>query len=322
MIIIYKDIYEGIHKYKDDPLFIKEFENIEPLEFLLDMNEYEFEEYFSTRDSHENYCLSIFVSIFEDEKDDIQWYYENKDKYFKDIICYEAINCQEFDYEMAEILWLYKLCQDGGYGKAYYYLVSEDWLFITTQETLEDKKMVVKYSMEYLINLIKECYGKYEKLARKNRDIFAEINQTIATLNEYSKDEIFIKEVPNVFTIIDNLKDALLSKDEDFAYRAFWQVSFIRNAMELYEKNPADMKFFYDNRDIGKFIKKERNIHDRYSDALWSYFYSFEKSSNFTKCYNYISRNIFYIDKDLDISYNKESIEEFIKWVINEINKR
>ena len=50
----------------------------------------------------------------------------------------------------------------------------------------------------------------------------------------------------------------------------------------------------------------------------------YEKSKKFEDIYNYITTTYFILKIDnveIDIGYEDESIREFLKWVIDEINK-
>ena len=72
----------------------------------------------------------------------------------------------------------------------------------------------------------------------------------ILLLTKYSEDPLFIKEVPNIYKIIDKLEMSLLTNNEDDAYKAYWLISDIRNSIKLYEEFRDDMEFFYNNRDL------------------------------------------------------------------------
>lgn len=324
----YEYIYKGLKKYKDDDLFLMEVPQAKEMIKILEDDETLFEERFFHPCSEEEYYLSVFIDLFEKRREDIKWYCENKKTTLKEMRRYECINNEEdFDREMDDILDIYNRCVREGYAQAWYYLYSEDWLFILTKEMGNDKKCPVKFALEVLGRWIRSDYHEYEKNAKKNRDIFSEINQTIENLKKYSQDEIFLKELPQVFHVIENLQEAIKSKDEDKAYDEFLNLSFIRDSIDLYKKNPRDMKFFYDNRDISRLIKVGKSGSSGYMNKLWNYVRIFEESKNFAHCWRSIAYTITVVrDEDssgyITLEYNKDSIEEYMKWVISEINKR
>ena len=60
------------------------------------------------------------------------------------------------------------------------------------------------------------------------------------------------------------------------------------------------------------------------SCILFNYIIMYEKSKKFEDIYNYITTTYFILKIDnveIDIGYEDESIREFLKWVIDEINK-
>ena len=178
--MFYKDIYEGLKRYKDDKLFLMEVPDAEKMiRALEDEDESLFERKFFHEFSDRHYYLSIFITFFEEKREDIKWYYENKETTLKKKRRYEFIN-DDGGYderEMDNILDIYNRCVTGGYGQSVYYLYNEDWLFILTKEIGDDKKCPVKFALETLNDWIKYGYEDYEKNCRKNRNIFLEKNE-------------------------------------------------------------------------------------------------------------------------------------------------
>ena len=75
-----------------------------------------------------------------------------------------------------------------------------------------------------------------------------------------------------------------------------------------------------------KFIYKDilEINKDEYKGILFNYIIMYEKSKKFEDIYNYITTTYFILKIDnveIDIGYEDESIREFLKWVIDEINK-
>jgi len=324
----YEDIYEILQKHKDDTLFLKVIPQTKEMINALEEGEDLFEKKFFRIFSEEWYSFNFSVNSFEQNNEDFRWYYENKDNYIKEKLRYEYLdNDGEYKtyynigYEdvyytystLDEILFIYNECIFGGYGKAIYHLCHEDMFYILTYDTCEDKELPIKYALTYLTEYINSNYDTYKNDAIKNRNIFKEIDEHIAMLSNYAKDDVFIKEVPNIFEIIENLKSAK-GKDEYEAYKIFWQLSNIRESINLYKKNRDDMKFFHNNRDISKFIPTSiEYINDRDITGLYTTIQIFESNLTLASCRRrFILRNE--ISKD-------ESIEIFIKGVINKINK-
>ena len=352
----FKEFYEGIYdilqKYKDDAVFLKAIPQTKEMIDALEEDEDLFEKKFFTWFSTECQDFCFFVRLFEKNKDDIKWYYENRGNYIRERLRYEYLdidgeyksyyNVIEDTYdlyiysELDEILLIYNGCIAGGYGDAISCLCGENWFFILTHDTCDDKELSVKYALTYLTEYINSRYDKYKNEATKNRNIFKEIDEHISMLSDYAKDSVFLNEVPNIFEIIENLKSAK-GKDEDEAYKIFWQLSNIRTSINLYKKNRDDMKFFYDNRDISKFVPKDNYYMDDkyeyceenynpYINSLYDYIKIFERSLTFANCWRRITRTTKITeDKNkstkITLEFNKESMEEFIKWVINEINE-
>ncbi len=324
----YKDIYEILQKYKDDTLFLKAIPQTKDMINALEKGEDLFENKFFSFFSEEWHSFNFLVNSFEQNNEDFKWYYENKDNYIKERLRYEYldndgeyktyynIGYEDVYYtysELDEILFIYNECISGGYGKAIYHLCHEDMFYILTYDTCEDKELPIKYALTYLTEYINSNYDTYKNDAIKNRNIFKEIDEHISMLSNYAKDDVFIKEVPNVFDIIENLKSCK-DKDEDEAYKVFWQLSNIRESINLYKKYRDDMKFFHNNRDISKFIPKNTDyINDSDIADLYTTIRIFESNLTLASCRRrFILRNE--ISKD-------ESIERFIKGVINKINK-
>lgn len=351
----FKTVYEILQEYKDDPLFIKAIPETKEMINTLDEGEDLFEEKFFRPFSDEWNYFYFFVNAFEENKEDVKWYYENKGNYMIERLRYEYLDndgeyksCYDvidedvyYTYnELDEVLFIYNECISGGYGKAISYLYGEDWFFILTHETCEDKELPIKYAMTYLTKWINSDYDTYKNEATKNRNIFKEIDEHISILSDYAKDDVFLKEVPNILEIIENLKSAIW-KDEDEAYKVFWQLSDIRESINLYKKNSDDMKFFYDNRDISKLVPKDNYYIDKvyinsvddytrdfnpYINSLYDYIKIFKRSLTFADCWSRITKKtVITKDKDqstnITLEFNKDSMEEFIKWVISEINE-
>ena len=333
----YKSEYIGLKKYKDDELFRKEIPNVDMLISMIEEDENLYREYIRDNDLYPR----VFIDCFEDRKDDIKWFYDNKDKYFKDIICYEMINKtiesdnfeQEIDnYCCHNCISLFKRCQSGSYINAYEQLYVFDEIFLYTSdicspryEDFVTKSELVKDAMLLLIEVINKTYKNYKNSRTKNRDIFKENKDFIILLNQYSKDELFIKEIPNVYEVIEKLEISLLSNNEEEAYRAYWLISDIRNSIKLYEECKSDMEFFYNNRNLSQFINKDRiEINkDKYKGILFKYIINYEESKKFEDIFNYITKHSFCIEVnnvEIDIQYEHESIRAFMEWVINEIN--
>lgn len=334
----YKNHYIGLKKYRDNEIFRKEIPNIDILISMLEEDENLYERYIRDNELYPG----KFINCFENRKDDIKWFYDNKDKYFKDIICYEDINEnkesdnfeQDFEnYCCHNCISLFKRCQSGNYMNAYEQLYVWDEIYLYTYEIssprYEDfvtKSELVKDAMLLLIEVINKTYKNYKNSRTKNRDIFKENKDFIILLNQYSKDELFIKEIPNVYEVIKKLEISLLNNNEDEAYRAYWLISDIRDSIRLYEQCRDDMEFFYNNRNLSEFINKDRiEINkDEYKRILLNYIRTYEKSKKFEDIWNYITRHSFSIEInniEIDIQYEHKSIREFIEWVISEINK-
>lgn len=347
----YEDIYDILQKYKDDTLFLKAIPQTKEMINALEEDEDLFEKKFFRFLSRQWYSFHFLVNSFEENKEDFKWYYENKDNYIKEKLRYEYLdNDGEYKshyssinedvyyiyYELDEILSIYNECISGGYGQAIYYLCHEDWFYILTHNTCEDKELPIKYALTYLTEYINLHYDTYKNEAIKNRDIFKEIDEHISMLSNYAKDNVFVKEVPNVFEIIENLKNTK-GKDEDEAYKIFWQLYNIRESINLYKKNRDDMKFFYDNRDISKFVPKDNYYMDDkyeysvddynpYINSLYDYIKRFEYGLTFADYWRRITETTIHTEDtskstNVTLEFNKESVEEFIKWVINEINE-
>ena len=331
----YKEDYIGLKKYKDDKLFRKEIPNVDMLISMIEDDETLYKNYI--RDN--NIFPITFIHIFENRKDDIKWFYDNKDKYFKDIIRYEDINkiikSNNFkddvcSYCCHDCITLFKRCQSGNYMNAYLQLYVYNYLYLYTSDILSPKyedfineKELVKDAILFLVVVINKTY---KNSRTQNRDIFKENADFILLLTKYSEDPLFIKEVPNIYKIIDKLEMSLLTNNEDDAYKAYWLISDIRNSIKLYEEFRDDMEFFYNNRDLSKFIYKDilEINKDEYKGILFNYIIMYEKSKKFEDIYNYITTTYFILKIDnveIDIGYEDESIREFLKWVIDEINK-
>ena len=334
----YKEDYMGLKKYKDDKLFRKEIPNVDMLISMIEDDETLYKNYI--RDN--NIFPITFIHIFENRKDDIKWFYDNKDKYFKDIIRYEDINkiikSNNFkddvcSYCCHDCITLFKRCQSGNYMNAYLQLYVYNYLYLYTSDILSPKyedfineKELVKDAILFLVEVINKTYQTYKNSRTQNRDIFKENADFILLLTKYSEDPLFIKEVPNIYKIIDKLEMSLLTNNEDDAYKAYWLISDIRNSIKLYEEFRDDMEFFYNNRDLSKFIYKDilEINKDEYKGILFNYIIMYEKSKKFEDIYNYITTTYFILKIDnveIDIGYEDESIREFLKWVIDEINK-
>lgn len=338
----YKNDYIGLKKYKDNELFRKEIPNVDILISMIEEDENLYREYIEDNDLYP----TVFINCFENRKDDIKWFYDNKDKYFKDIICYEDINeISEFDnfddnFEKYmesccchKCISLFKECQSLNYIDAYDILYNHDYIYLYTcdissprYEDFITKEELVKDAMLLLIEIINKTYENYKTIRTKNRDIFKENKDFIILLNQYSKDELFIKEIPNVYEIIEKLEISLLNNNEDEAYRSYWLISDIRDSIRLYEQCREDMEFFYNNRNLSEFINKDRieNNKDEYKRILLSYIRKYENSKMFKDIWNYITKNSFCIEInniEIYIKYEHKSIREFIEWVITEINK-
>ena len=202
----------------------------------------------------------------------------------------------------------------------YLYLYTSDILSPKYEDFINEKELV-KDAILFLVEVINKTYQTYKNSRTKNRDIFKENADFILLLTKYSEDPLFIKEVPNIYKIIDKLEMSLLTNNEDDAYKAYWLISDIRNSIKLYEEFRDDMEFFYNNRDLSKFIYKD--ILEINKDE-YNYIIMYEKSKKFEDIYNYITTTYFILKIDnveIDIGYEDESIREFLKWVIDEINK-
>lgn len=137
----YKEDYIGLKKYKDDKLFRKEIPNVDMLISMIEDDETLYKNYI--RDN--NIFPITFIHIFENRKDDIKWFYDNKDKYFKDIIRYEDINkiikSNNFkddvcSYCCHDCITLFKRCQSGNYMNAYLQLYVYNYLYLYTSDIL------------------------------------------------------------------------------------------------------------------------------------------------------------------------------------------
>lgn len=286
-----------------------------------------------------NQVYSVFISLFKNRREDIKWFYDNKDKYYKNIISYEIIdeNVQFYDSQSMvchNCIELLKICQNGNYMNAYEYLYVYDYLFLETNDYMLSPNYddyikegsLIKDAMLFIIEIINKTYKHYKSVRTKNRDIFKENNDIIKLLKQYSDDKIFRQEVQNIDEIIYTLEKAGLSNDEDEVYRAYWMVSYIRNSIHLYEKRRDDMEYFHNNRQLSKFINdnspNSKGVYDVYRGVLLRYIDDYDQSKNFAQLWSDISHNIKEIkDPPIVIKYNDEPIKDFMEWVLSEINK-
>lgn len=179
----YKEDYMGLKKYKDDKLFRKEIPNVDMLISMIEDDETLYKNYI--RDN--NIFPITFIHIFENRKDDIKWFYDNKDKYFKDIIRYEDINkiikSNNFkddvcSYCCHDCITLFKRCQSGNYMNAYLQLYVYNYLYLYTSDILSPKyedfineKELVKDAILFLVEVINKTYQTY-KNSRTKTEIY------------------------------------------------------------------------------------------------------------------------------------------------------
>lgn len=350
----FEHIYNALQLYKEDPVFLMAVPNVKEMLDVLEKGDDLFEKKYFLALSQEWHAFNILINEFEEHREDVKWYYENKGTYLRERLIYEYVDPKSehylsdsikedyfsfftineyYDQEMDDVLNIYNKCVAGGYGQALYFMYYEDWLYILTNEIRTDEDLCVdeeypvKYAMTYFTKWIDKRYDSYEKIARESRDIFKELEQSISILSECSKDKFFLKEVPNTFDIIDKMKKAIISNNEDEAYIAFCQLYDIRYTINLHKKYPEDMKFFYENRDISKLIKlKDKDINFSYIEHLYHYITIFETSSILTRCWSRLSGSSTlmedkFLSINISIGPDESSMEDFIKWVVNKINE-
>lgn len=320
-------------KYKNDEVFIKEIPNVDVLINMLQQDEDLYREYIRNT---EEYHI-VFINAFQDRREDIEWFYDNKDKYFKDIVSYDFIDSNmewdEDDQCCHNCIWLLKTCQNGNYMNAYEYLYIQDYMFLFTYEEFTHRGELVKDAIMLLIEIINKTYEHYKKTRTKNRDITKENNNMINKLREYSNDEIFMKEISDAYKIIDTLEIANLTDSEDEKYRAYELLSNVKNSISLYEGRRNDIKYFYEHRRLSNLIYKEKiqyykdssiyNYKKAYIDILSWYITNYENSKTFAELWYLITDTIMNnetVNPSINIAYNKEPIKEFMEWVISEIN--
>lgn len=320
-------------KYKNDEVFIKEIPNVDVLINMLQQDEDLYREYIRNT---EEYHI-VFINAFQDRREDIEWFYDNKDKYFKDIVSYDFIDSNmewdEDDQCCHNCIWLLKTCQNGNYMNAYEYLYIQDYMFLFTYEEFTHRGELVKDAIMLLIEIINKTYEHYKKTRTKNRDITKENNNMINKLREYSNDEIFMKEISDAYKIIDTLEIANLTDSEDEKYRAYELLSNVKNSISLYEGRRNDIKYFYEHRRLSNLIYKEKiqyykdssiyNYKKAYIDILSWYITNYENSKTFAELWYLITDKIMNnetVNPSINIAYNKEPIKEFMEWVISEIN--
>lgn len=320
-------------KYKNDEVFIKEIPNVDVLINMLQQDEDLYREYIRNT---EEYHI-VFINAFQYRREDIEWFYDNKDKYFKDIVSYDFIDSNmewdEDDQCCHNCIWLLKTCQNGNYMNAYEYLYIQDYMFLFTYEEFTHRGELVKDAIMLLIEIINKTYEHYKKTRTKNRDITKENNNMINKLREYSNDEIFMKEISDAYKIIDTLEIANLTDSEDEKYRAYELLSNVKNSISLYEGRRNDIKYFYEHRRLSNLIYKEKiqyykdssiyNYKKAYIDILSWYITNYENSKTFAELWYLITDKIMNnetVNPSINIAYNKEPIKEFMEWVISEIN--
>lgn len=331
----YKYEYDKFIQYRYNELFRKEIDNIDMLISMIEEDENLYKEYkIKNEVEHRE-----FIYMFEQREDDIRWFYENKDKYFKDIILYEATHNIESidDYKIScyhECISFFKDCQNGNYMNAYEQIYIQDGIFLYTNDLIKSlnyddfisEEGLVKDAIIFLVELISKIYQSYKSERTNNRDIFKENNEVIVLLKKYRADTLFRKEVQNIDEIIDSLEKAGLSGNEDEVYKSYWKVSQIRDSIRLYEERKEDMEYFHNNRQLSKFIKNKssnsRSGYNSYKEYLLIYINQYEKAKTFCELWNYINHNSFSIKNPRTvIKYKYGPVKNFMNWILDEINK-
>ena len=349
----FERIYDALQLYKEDPVFLMAVPDAKEMLDVLEKGDDLFEKKYFLAASQERHAFSFFINAFEEHREDVRWYYENKGTYLRERLIYEYVDPKSEDYlsdsikedyfdiltieyydqEMDDVLNVYNKCVAGGYGQALYFMYYEDYLYTLTNEIRTDEDLCIdeeypiKYAMTYFTKWIDKRYDSYEKIARESRDIFKELDLNISILSECSKDEFFLKEIPNTFDIINKMKKAMISNNEDKAYTAFCQLYDLRYSINLHKKYPEDMKFFYENRDISKLIElKDKEINFPYISNLYHYLTIFETSSTLTRCWSRLPGSLTakedkFLSINISIGPDKSSMEDFIKFVVNKLNE-
>lgn len=324
----YDYIYKGLKKYRNDETFKKAIPDTEDMINMLEKDKYLLYEYAEMKSENFLQQVSLIIDMFDnDVVGDIRWFYENKDKYLKDIICYEPTDDYPgyYDYEFHEAVCFYSECKDLDYMDIYTEMYLYDRLFLCTHESFIRRGETVKNGLECLANYINEHYEEYKEEATKDRDIFKELDDTISLLKEYTKDEIFLKEVPNAHYIISELERGYLSGDEDIAYKSYWLMSDIRSSFRLYGEKREDMEYFYRKRfEKNKYYEEYLDVLDSYT-TVFSGLIESKSFSEFFNQYNIEIKNYndFYnVDRsDKVIKYNKSYIQDSLEFIVSEIEQ-
>ncbi len=199
---------------------------------------------------YNNYLEYIcsFAKMFEAKKKDIEWFYQSKNKQFKNIMrkgfddiiryeCYDGLwEYDDIDVFCDGCVELFNRIQKGSYIDAYV-SVKNSYLYrdyqIGIRKNLSDVDFFIKDVMIDLYYELFDIYGRYENKATKNRNIYEEIENIENILQANAKDEIFRKQVPNIGCILSELKKGRESSNERDAYRAFSLIADIRKLINF-----------------------------------------------------------------------------------------
>lgn len=255
MYSLYKEMCSYLLRYKDDYIFKKEFPNIKIIVMLIDLieksgveNDTLIQTYIESKYSDDLEYIYSFTKMFEAKRKDIEWFYQSKNKQFKNIMrdgfndiiryeCYDGI----WDYDDIDIFCdrcveLFNRIQKGSYTDAYVNVKNSSLYkdeLIGVRENLNDVDFFIKDVMIDLYYELFDIYGKYEHNATKNRNIYKEIENIENILKENAKDEYFRKQVPNIGYILSELKRGKESSNKQDAYRAFSLVADIRKLINF-----------------------------------------------------------------------------------------
>lgn len=249
---LYKEACSYLLRYKDDYIFKKEFPDIEVIVMLIDFieksgveNEHLILNYIESKYSNILERICLFCNMFESKKNDIEWFYESKNRQFKNIMrkgfddiiryeCYDGLwDYDDIDIFCDKCVELFNKIQKGSYMDAYLN-VKNSYLYkdyrIGVRRNLNNVDFFIKDVMIDLYYELFDIYGKYEDEATKNRNINKEIESIIKILQKNARNEAFRKQVPNIDYILFDLKreEYDYSKGQYEAYRAFSLIADIR----------------------------------------------------------------------------------------------
>lgn len=249
---LYKEVCSHLLKYKDDYIFKKEFPDIEVIVMLIDFIEKSGVEkdrsilnYIESKYSNILERICLFCNMFESKRTDIEWFYESKDRQFKNIMrkgfddiiryeCYDGLwDYDDIDIFCDKCVELFNKIQQGSYLDAYLNVKNSSLYkdeIISVRRNLNNVDFFIKDVMIHLYYELFDIYGRYENKTTKNRNINKEIEDIIKVLQKNSENETFRKQVPNIEYILSDLERAKYdySKERYDAYKAFSLIADIR----------------------------------------------------------------------------------------------